>query len=432
LLYCRRQGQRDEYLVPTGISKIRPAASENCWRLVKPGILIVADDAATRATLARWLLQAGYAVELAESPRRAREIGSKAGVALAIVAPEGFGAPGLDLARELAGEVEQIIVVGETAGAAGSPDLRIAMLLNEQDVLAKVKSALRPASIPETPSAPQILRFEGYTIDAGARTCVDAKGQELTLTRAEFSLLLAFGQKPGRVLSRDELTHVVAGRGAEPDDRSVDVLISRLRRKIEPDPKTPRLIVTVPGEGYRFTAKPQAVVASAETSGAVALTAEPSEMKALATPARATGVQANAPGPPIDRGRSIRALPLLAVVAMLAVVAGITVVGWKTWSNRAAPQQSAEAAPPAAAPGPRLASKPPQPGISVEEQRATVFKRMVTVMQDDRFGWRTIERLAIESGVDENEAHEILAEHPGEVQLGKSKEGKLIARLSAR
>src|SRR5450631_1506106 len=157
--------------------------------MVKPGILFVADDAALRATLARWLLQAGYAVELAENPRRAQEVGSKGGIALAIVAPEGFGAPGLELARELAGEVEHVIVVGETAGGAGLPNMRISMPLSEQDVLAKVTSVLRPAPIPEPPSAPQILRFEGYTIDAGARTCVDAKGQELTLTRAEFSLL---------------------------------------------------------------------------------------------------------------------------------------------------------------------------------------------------------------------------------------------------
>ena len=75
----------------------------------------------------------------------------------------------------------------------------------------------------------------------------DADYSDRTGDRWRNVLLLAFGQKPGRVLSRDELTRVVTGRGAEPEDRSVDVLISRLRRKIEPDPKTPRLIVTVPG-----------------------------------------------------------------------------------------------------------------------------------------------------------------------------------------
>lgn len=65
-----------------------------------------------------------------------------------------------------------------------------------------------------------------------------------------------------------------------------------------------------------------------------------------------------------------------------------------------------------------------------EEQRATVFKRMVTAMQDNQFNWRTVERLAIVSGVDESEAHEILAEHPNEVVLGKSQDGKLLAKLA--
>jgi membrane carboxypeptidase/penicillin-binding protein PbpC len=118
---------------------------------------------------------------------------------------------------------------------------------------------------------------------------------------------------------------------------------------------------------------------------------------------------------------------------MLVVVLGLGIVGWKEWTNRAALKTAAATAPLAAPPtGPQLASKPAQQTPSVEERRATVFKRMVTTMQDDRFGWRTIERLAIESGVDENEAHEILAEHPSEVMLGKSHEGKLIARLAAR
>jgi intergrase/recombinase len=61
-----------------------------------------------------------------------------------------------------------------------------------------------------------------------------------------------------------------------------------------------------------------------------------------------------------------------------------------------------------------------------------VFKRMVAAMQDNQFNWRTVERLAIVSGVDENEAHEILAEHPNEVVLGKSQDGKLLAKLAGR
>jgi two-component system OmpR family response regulator len=384
--------------------------------MVKPGILIVADDAAMRATLARWLLQAGYAVELAESTRRAHEVISKTSVALAIVAPQGVGAPGV----ELAGAVKHVILIGEpvdNASVPGEPSgVRISLPLNELDVLAKIRSVLRPAPIPEARPGPQLLRFEGFTLDAGARTCVDAKGQELTLTRAEFSILLAFGQKPGQVLSRDELTRVVAGRGAEPEDRSVDVLISRLRRKIEPDPKTPRLIVTVPGEGYRFTAKPQAIVASNEVAEAPR-----------------TEVQtAGAPVPSLDRQRPNSTRRIFALAAALVSVLVMTGVGWKEWSNRAALQRPAEAAPPMASPELSASSKQAQPATPRQEQRATVYRRMLMALQDNQFTWRTVERLAVVSGVDENEAHEILAEHPGEIVLGKSQDGKLIAKLSGR
>jgi two-component system OmpR family response regulator len=396
--------------------------------MVKPGILVIADDASLRATLAKWLLRAGYTVELAESPRRAREVITKPGICLAILAPQALGALGIELARDLGRDVGHLMVIDDPIVDAGATpessieaDARISLPLNEPDVLTKVSSvlALASAPVPQTQPAPQLLRFEGYTLDAGARICVDSSGQEMTLTRAEFSLLLIFVQQPGRVLSRDELTRVVAGRGAEPDDRSIDVLISRLRRKIEPEPKAPKLIVTVPGEGYRFAARPQAVVA----------TDRPSELPGESAPQKTESLANSATGMP-DRPQSDRRG--LALGAGLAAVLVIAAIGWKQWSNPAAGPRLAEATPPATSSEVRAPSTPPQPVVSEAERRAAVFKRMVLAMQNERFGWRTIERLAIESGVEASEAHEILAEHPGEVVLGKSREGKLIARLSER
>ena len=79
----------------------------------------------------------------------------------------------------------------------------------------------------------------------------------MRLTRAEIALLTAFVDSPRRVLSRDKLRYAVAGPGAEPYDRSVDMLIARLRRKIEPDPKSPRFILSVQGVGYKFDVRPQ-------------------------------------------------------------------------------------------------------------------------------------------------------------------------------
>src|SRR5437660_6010013 len=85
------------------------------------------------------------------------------------------------------------------------------------------------------------------------------------MRRSQFGLLLAVGNKPGRALSRDYLLETVAGRHSEAFDRSVDVLVGRLRRKVEREPREPRLILTVPGIGYRFTVKPRAVPWPTET-----------------------------------------------------------------------------------------------------------------------------------------------------------------------
>ena len=95
-------------------------------------------------------------------------------------------------------------------------------------------------------------RFAGLVLDLDACTLVRESGQTIALTRGEFALLRVFVSLPGRALSRDALLDATFHRQFEPFDRSVDVLVGRLRRKIESDPKEPRLIVTVPGEGYRF------------------------------------------------------------------------------------------------------------------------------------------------------------------------------------
>ena len=91
---------------------------------MKQRILVVAEDAPLRATLARWLMAAGYAVELAESPKRAREVVENETIALAIVAPQRLGPPGLDLARALRGAVGRLIVVTETSADAEAGSCR--------------------------------------------------------------------------------------------------------------------------------------------------------------------------------------------------------------------------------------------------------------------------------------------------------------------
>jgi DNA-binding winged helix-turn-helix (wHTH) protein/tetratricopeptide (TPR) repeat protein len=132
-----------------------------------------------------------------------------------------------------------------------------------------------------------LLRFEGLTLDLAGRTLTSVHGHEICLTRAEFDLLSVLIRGRGRAFSRDQLLDAVAGRRAEPFDRSVDVLIGRLRRKIEPESKVPRLILTLPGHGYKFAAKPVQVVAEQEeTSAPEVPAAEPSAALAKPVPER--------------------------------------------------------------------------------------------------------------------------------------------------
>lgn len=225
---------------------------------MKHCILVVAEVAPIRATLARWLMAAGYSVELAESSKRAREVVENEAVALGILAPQRSGAARLELARELRSAIGRLIVISDPSTDAGSQtaeaiesDGLISMPLNEAQVLESVKAALpTPPKDEEEPA--DNLYFERHILDVGARQCRTLDGKYLALTRGEFKTLFVLACQSGRVVSRDELRQAVVGRDAGPDDRSVDVMISRLRRKIEPDPKQPRIIVTVPGEGYRL------------------------------------------------------------------------------------------------------------------------------------------------------------------------------------
>jgi DNA-binding winged helix-turn-helix (wHTH) protein len=112
-------------------------------------------------------------------------------------------------------------------------------------------------------ASPERWRFDNFTLDLACRTLSDDSGNEVPLWRSEFSLLVAFLRAHGRVLSREQLLDAVSGRRAEPFDRSIDVLVGRLRRKIELDAKAPRLIRTVPGVGYKFAVLPRAAPALA-------------------------------------------------------------------------------------------------------------------------------------------------------------------------
>jgi two-component system OmpR family response regulator len=142
-------------------------------------------------------------------------------------------------------------IVGLEIGA----DDYVTKPFNSRELLARIRALLRRAqSGPHRPDDRlRPLRFAGWKIDPAARQLFDPEGVQVTLTSAEFDLLLAFCGKPGQILSREQLLELTHGGAAGPIERSIDVHVSRIRQKIEPDPREPILIKTVRLGGYIFT-----------------------------------------------------------------------------------------------------------------------------------------------------------------------------------
>jgi two-component system OmpR family response regulator len=125
-----------------------------------------------------------------------------------------------------------------------------------RELLARVKSVLRRVQSrvgePGQPARTN-ARFAGWSLDLSSRELLSPAGQQVRLTTGEFDLLAAFVNNPNQVLSRDRLLDLARNREAGPFDRTIDVQVGRLRRKLEDDPQNPSLIKTVRGSGYIFT-----------------------------------------------------------------------------------------------------------------------------------------------------------------------------------
>ena len=213
-------------------------------------VMVVGRDVAQRACLARLLSGNGYRVEIAESAAHARRIGFN-GIELAIVVRAGLGPAGRGLVQDLQAAVGRVLLVA-APGDRGERHGHLDDVSDEAALLARVAEALSPASEPE--ALEPVLQFARYRLDLAGHSLLDTAGKEIPLTHGEFGLLRVLVQRAGRVLSRDQLLQLLSGRDAEAYDRSIDMQIVRLRRKIEPDPKRPTLIVTIPNSGYKFTA----------------------------------------------------------------------------------------------------------------------------------------------------------------------------------
>jgi two-component system OmpR family response regulator len=134
-----------------------------------------------------------------------------------------------------------------------------------RELHARIKSIMRRSRSPNGPAADRLrFRFSGWLLDTSARELFSPTGEHIQLTAGEFNLLFAFVSHPNQLLSRDQLLDQTRGRNANPFDRTIDVQIARLRRKLNEDPKEPRLIKTVRAVGYMLTVPVEVVTENAE------------------------------------------------------------------------------------------------------------------------------------------------------------------------
>jgi DNA-binding response OmpR family regulator/predicted ATPase len=243
------------------------------WLGMKRTVLVVSEQSALRGNIAQLLQSMVMTVEVAAGEKRAREILAAGRIRTAVVAADSLDRTKPAFARALASRLRRVIVLADTQAemrwlAEVVPEAHFVRgdPLDQRRLLELLVEP-RPAdpAVPE-PAAP--LHFEGRTLDFAGRTLVAPDGQEVGLTHAEFELLAALASHPGRVLSRDQLRDALGGRRADAYDRSIDMLVARLRRKIEPLHDKPRFIVTVPGVGYKFSTRTRRSDSPAGPSGA--------------------------------------------------------------------------------------------------------------------------------------------------------------------
>lgn len=227
-----------------------------------PHILVVDDHRDIRDLLARFLVKHGLRASVAESAGAARKVLQAAEIDLIVLDIMMPGEDGLSLTRFIR-ESKDLPVILLTAmgeetdrivGLEVGADDYVSKPFNPRELLARIKAVLRRAqTLPRPREKGQgRLRFDRWVLDLGRRELTGEDNVAVPLSGGEFRLLCALIERPGMVLTRDQLLDLTRGRAAQPFDRSIDNQISRLRKKIERDPKSPELIRTAWGDGYSF------------------------------------------------------------------------------------------------------------------------------------------------------------------------------------
>ncbi|MBK3405183.1 response regulator transcription factor [Methylorubrum populi] len=227
-------------------------------------VLLVEDDDGMRMLVGRALRESGYRVTGCRSGAEMWPLLSGTTVDLVLLDVMLPGASGLDLLRAIRakGSVPVIMLsaraeeADRVLGLELGADDYVAKPFGRPELLARIRAVLRRAAVAPTPAArPETLAFSGWRLDLRSRALTDPEGAAVDLSGAEYDLLLVLLEHPGRVLGREQILEMSRGRLASPSDRSVDTLVSRLRRKLEPPEGATPLIKTVRGSGYILGAK---------------------------------------------------------------------------------------------------------------------------------------------------------------------------------
>ncbi len=226
-------------------------------------IAVVEDDPEISRMMVNCMTEHGFVVSAARSGRDLDRLLADGRIDLVILDVGLPGEDGLSICRRLRGQSSVPIIM---VTARGSDTDRIVGLelgaddylpkpFNPRELVARVRAVMRRSAMVDLASTkgPKALLFDGWRLDMARRQLTDPDGTPRSLTSGEFNVLAVFCQHPRQVLSRDALLDLLHGRAAAVFDRSIDVQISRLRRKIEPKQKEPTYIKTVRYGGYFFT-----------------------------------------------------------------------------------------------------------------------------------------------------------------------------------
>jgi two-component system OmpR family response regulator len=229
-----------------------------------PHILVVEDDREISALVAKYLRANECRVSVAGDGREMDRVLAESRIDLIVLDLMLPGEDGLSLCRRLraASSVPIVLLTAKSeeidriVGLEMGADDYLPKPFNPRELLARIRAVLRRrTSEPASVSGPagQTVFFAGWRVNLTLRELLSPAGAKVAITGAEFDLLHAFCERPGRVLSRDQLLDLTQGRIAGPYERSIDVLVSRLRQKIERDPREPEFIKTIRSGGYVFT-----------------------------------------------------------------------------------------------------------------------------------------------------------------------------------